>query len=201
MLLRIILIVAVAAGAINYFNTRAIEPADGVLVNDAPVQRALSIAPAIQHQGFTLTPRAHIALTARVLSGERYHVDTLANLVPRDLALGWGIMSDSAIIKQLKISQSGRFYFWQFDSEAIRARIPQIVASSANMHVIGATERVQAVIDRVRVGELISFEGKLVDVSRGDGWAIKTSLSRDDSGAGACEIIYVESASIVRSAP
>jgi hypothetical protein len=199
MLLPIVLLAAALGGAIHHFNTRAIEPAAGVLVHDAPVQRTITAAPAFSHLGYTLTPRAHFALTARVLSGERYQVDALAKLVPRDLALGWGIMSDTAIIKQLKISQSGRFYFWQYQGEAMRARVPQITASSANMHLIAANERVQAVINRVRVGELISIEGKLVDVARGDGWQMKSSLSREDSGPGACEVLYVESASIARS--
>jgi hypothetical protein len=201
MLLRIILFAAVLGGAIHHFATRPIVPPAGVLVPDAPMQRTLTAAPAFTHLGHTLTPRAHFAFTARVLSGERYKVDDLAKLVPRDLALGWGIMSDSALIEKLKISQSGRFFFWQFESEALRAQIPQIVASSANMHVIAANAQIQEVIDNVRVGELIAIEGKLVDVARGNGWAIKTSLSREDTGPGACEIVYVESTTIVRAAP
>jgi hypothetical protein len=201
MLLRIILFAAVLGGAIHHFATRPIVPPAGVLVPDAPMQRTLTAAPAFTHLGHTLTPRAHFAFTARVLSGERYKVDDLAKLVPRDLALGWGIMSDSALIEKLKISQSGRFFFWQFENEALRAQIPQIVASSANMHVIAANARIQEVIDNVRVGELIAIEGKLVDVARGNGWAIKTSISREDTGPGACEIVYVESATIVRAAP
>jgi hypothetical protein len=201
MSLRIILLAAALGGAIHHFYTRPIVPAAGVLAPHAPVQRPLTAAPAFTHLGHTLTPRAHFALTARVLSGERYKIDELATLVPRDLALGWSIMSDSAIIEQLKISQSGRFYFWQTQGDALRAQVPQIIASSANMHVIPANAQVKDVINSVRVGELIEIEGKLVDVARGDGWAIKTSLSREDTGPGACEIVYVESAAIVRRAP
>jgi hypothetical protein len=200
MLLPIVLLVAAAAGAVHYYNTRPIEPPAGVLVAQAPKQRALAHAQAFEHLGYTLTPRAQFSLTARVLAGERYHVDALAKLVPRDLALGWGIMSDSAIIKQLKISQSGRFYFWQYEGAAMHARVSQIIASSANMHLIPASAQVNAVIDSVRVGQLISIEGKLVDVARSDGWSMKTSLTREDSGPGACEVLFVETASIVERA-
>jgi hypothetical protein len=200
MLLPIVLLAAAMAGAIHYFITRPIEQPAGVLVTEAPKQRSLTNAPTFTYRNYTLTPRADFALTARVLSGERYKIDNLATLVPRDLALGWGIMSDSALIEKLNISQSGRFFFWRFEGEEMRAQIPQIVASSANMHVIPANAQVKDVIDSVRVGELISIEGKLVDVARGDGWAIKTSLSRDDSGPGACEIVYVEAATVVRPA-
>ena len=40
-----------------------------------------------------------------------------------------------------------------------------------------------------------SFEmnGYLVDVDHESGWRWRTSMSRTDTGAGACEIVYVES--------
>lgn len=195
-MLRALLLIASLIGAIHYFNTRAIEHGAGVLVDDAPVQRTITAVPAIQHRGFTLTPRARITLSARVLSAENYQVDELAKLVPRDLALGWGIMSDSGFLSNLKISQRGRFFFWEYHDEKIQAIVPQIIASSANMHLIGADETTQATIDRVRVGEIIHLEGLLVDVARGSQWSMKTSLSRNDTGGGACEIVYVESARI-----
>ena len=50
-------------------------------------------------------------------------------------------------------------------------------------------------LDRVRTGELIHLEGFLVDASRPDGWRWHTSMTRDDTGNGACELVYVESVS------
>lgn len=38
----------------------------------------------------------------------------------------------------------------------------------------------------------MSDTGPLVDVRAPSGWSINTSLSRDDTGAGACEVVYVE---------
>jgi hypothetical protein len=35
------------------------------------------------------------------------------------------------------------------------------------------------------------LEGELVDAARSDGGAIKTSLVRNDTGAGACEVMLV----------
>jgi len=40
---------------------------------------------------------------------------------------------------------------------------------------------------------VIHLQGFLVDASRGDGWRWRTSMSRDDTGDGACELVYVES--------
>ena len=42
-------------------------------------------------------------------------------------------------------------------------------------------------------GQLVNIKGYLVKVSKNDGWYWKASLSRDDTGAGACELVYVTS--------
>ena len=98
----------------------------------------------------------------------------------------------SSVIEQLAISQSDRFYFWKSRSSALPAQVEQIIASSANMHLIAASAGVANAIDRARVGQVIELEGLLVDVAMAKGGELRTSLTRTDSGAGACEIVYVE---------
>jgi len=44
------------------------------------------------------------------------------------------------------------------------------------------------------VGQIVHLEGYLVDIDSAETGSIRTSLTRDDTGAGACEIIYVEAA-------
>lgn len=127
-----------------------------------------------------------------MLAGERYRFALASDLMPRDLALGWGVMSDSSVIEQLAISQSDRFYFWKSRSNSLPAPVEQIIASSANMHLIAASAGVANAIDRARVGQVIELEGLLVDVAMAKGGELRTSLTRTDSGAGACEIVYVE---------
>jgi hypothetical protein len=51
----------------------------------------------------TLTSLASFDIRARVLARERYRFDRAADLSPIDLALGWGRMSESAVLDQLKI--------------------------------------------------------------------------------------------------
>lgn len=175
---------------------RRIDHPAGVLVATPPLQRDTPSAAAFLHDGNTLTPRADFEITARVLAAERYRFDRLAALMPRDLALGWGVMSDSAVLEQMSISQSGRFYFWRTNTATPPAPIELIIASSANMHLIPADRSVARVIDRARVGQLITLQGRLVDVRTADGAQITTSMTRGDSGAGACEVIFVENARV-----
>jgi hypothetical protein len=44
----------------------------------------------------------------------------------------------------------------------------------------------------VRVGNVVRMTGELVEAHRSDGWTWRSSLSREDSGAGACELMLVE---------
>jgi hypothetical protein len=44
----------------------------------------------------------------------------------------------------------------------------------------------------VRAGSLVRFSGYLVKVEAPDGWAWVSSLTRDDTGAGACELVWVD---------
>jgi hypothetical protein len=104
-------------------------------------------------------------------------------------------MSDSAVLASLDISQSGRFYFWHYDREPPIPR-RSIETHSANWHLVPANNRVWRTLKGLRVGSIVRLEGKLVDIETADHYTIKTSLTRQDTGAGACEVIYVESASV-----
>jgi len=190
--LALILLLLALAGALNAFVRRPIVQEPGVLVPDAPLQSDPVSRATTRLGDFELTPLADFSLDARVLSRADYRLGTESELSPTDLALGWGRMSDSAVIAQLDISQSARFYSYRWSEEPpIPAR--EIMVSSANMHLIPADPGVAAAIARVRVGELIALRGHLVEVHREDGWRWRSSLRRDDSGAGACELVLVDS--------
>ncbi len=112
--------VAVAALAIfacyKLYSSREIAHAPGVLVASDPEQRDIESAAVIERGEFRLRPRAEFSATVRVLHREDYSVGALAKLVPTDFAVGWGPMSDSAVLADIEISQGNRFYFWRTDS-------------------------------------------------------------------------------------
>lgn len=180
----------VLLGVLSYRQHRPLQPAPGVLAAELPAQVDLDHGAQLKHGDVTLTTRAHFDITARVLSRKDYSGGADARLIPTDLALGWGRMSDSDVLAKIDISQSGRFYYWHVKEFPIPRR--EIETSSANMHMIPASEDVRRQLEQVRQGELVHIAGFLVDASRADGWRWNTSLTRDDTGAGACELIYVE---------
>jgi hypothetical protein len=177
-------------GVLWHRQHRPLQPGPGVLAAEAPAQVGLGHGTQLQRGGVTLTTRAHFDITARVLSRKDYSLGADGELVPLDLALGWGRMSDSAVLDKIDISQSGRFYYWHVKDFPIPRR--EIETSSANMHMIPADPDVKRQLGQLRPGQWVHLEGFLVDASRPDGWHWNTSLTRDDTGAGACELIYVE---------
>lgn len=186
----VVLLLLCGLGAYTWWHKRPMHAAPGVVAGDVPTQQDLSTGPQLSRGHFSLEPRAKFAMTGRVLSREDYQLDDLAPIAPTDLAMGWGRMSDSSVLDRIRISQSNRFYFWYTDSFPIPRH--EIEDSSANMHMIPANDNVARELRDVRPGEVIHFEGFLVDVKRDDGWHWNTSLTREDTGAGGCEIVLVE---------
>jgi hypothetical protein len=180
----------VAWGAWSWYSNRPFREPDGVLVDGEPIQANVSDGPKLQRGRWTLTVRATYRITARVLSRETYHFDAIADLVPEDLALGWGPMSDNLVLKTLDISQSNRFYYWR-TTAATRLSREVIITHSANTHVIPESAAIAKELARLRPGQVITLQGELVDAARNDGGTLRTSLVRNDTGAGACEVMLV----------
>jgi len=173
-----------------WHGSRPISRPPGVLVAEAPLQQPLDESVPLRKGDVAIKPLAKFALTARVLSRADYRWDELAALVPTDLALGWGRMSDSSVLDKVHVSQSGRFYVWRVEQFPIPER--EIIESSANMHLIAADDAIARAIERTRVGDIVAFDGYLVEADWPGGRKAVSSLTRSDSGAGACEIVWVE---------
>jgi hypothetical protein len=177
-----------------WHGSRPITHPPGVLVADAPLQQPLDEAVALRKGEVAIKALAKFSLSARVLGRADYRWDELARLVPVDLALGWGRMSDSDVLGKIHVSQSGRFYVWRVGQFPIPER--EIIESSANMHLIAADDSIERAIGRTRVGDVIAFDGYLVEADWPNGRKAVSSLTRSDTGAGACEIVWVENFSI-----
>jgi hypothetical protein len=177
-------------GGCDWWMHRPVHPADGVLAAEDPRQTAVAGGGQLRMGRWTLTVRADYVITARVLSRESYHFDALADLVPEDLALGWGPMSDNRVLRTMDIEQANRFYFWRAPTSTSIGK-DAIITHSANTHVIPANRAIAAQLARLRPGQVVTLSGELVDGVRDDGMSIKTSLVRYDTGAGACEVMLV----------
>jgi hypothetical protein len=192
-MLRALLMVSLCVGGYGAWASLEVPPLEGMVAPYFPQQYELAEpAPSFRKADFDVTPVARFEIEARVLGREIYRHDTVAQLSPVDLALGWGPMSDSKVLKDIRTSQGNRFFYWSTDRFPVAREV--IENSSTNAHLIPATPDIEARLKEVQVGDVVHFSGMLVNAYRAsDGRSWKTSLRRDDSGDGACEIVYVTS--------
>jgi hypothetical protein len=192
---RWLLIIVVLAAAWYWWPYSQIAHAPGVVAAAAPLQTALEdVAPRLSKPGYQIQALARFELDARVLGVEHYRFDRGADLAPVDLALGWGRMSDTAVLDRITISQGARFYHWSTPQYPIPRR--EIETSSANMHLVPANEEVARQLSAVRPGNMVRLSGYLIEARGADGWRWRSSLTRNDTGNGACELIWVDRLSL-----
>lgn len=151
----------------------------------------------VKSHGFTwmLDPKSGYLVDGIVLSKKGYGSDWNAMLSPCDIALAWGKMVSTGLHKQCRWSQSGRWYYWRYDKD-FPFDNGFIAKWSANTHIIPASENLKRAVGGVSRGDTVRLEGYLVYVSGSDGkqtYTWSSSLSRDDTGDGSCEVLYLTS--------
>jgi len=188
------LLAFIAVAAIAWLFLRPESKADwkGIPAARPPVQAETNLPEAFAHGDYTVTPLARYSITAVVLARERYRNDHEADLSPIDLALGWGPMSMSGVINELKFSQSGRWYEYRWPGEP-PLEPSQMATNSANTHCLPATKDIRRALLAVKRHELVTLEGHLVEVTGPKGYRWRSSLTRNDAGARSCEVFWITS--------
>ena len=187
----LLLLFVIAACWKLFFADMPVALGPGVMITDEPKQTVIEQAQHFDFKNYQITPLASFVITAKVLAKNNYRVGRESDLSPTDLALGWKNMSDEAVLNNIVITQSNRWYHWQVQEFPILRS--EIETQSANMHLIPATSAIESMINRVKQGEIIEMRGYLVRVDAQDGWHWQSSLTRNDTGAHACELVFVES--------
>jgi len=178
-----------------FFHESTVSYGPGVMAPDDPVQQKLEKTSSFVFKEQIIIPLASFHIEAKVLSVEHYRFDKEATLSPMDLALGWGRMSDEKVLEEIDISQSRRWYRWHTDTLPIPRR--EIETHSANMHMIPADDEVDSILEKVRKGDIVRLDGMLIQAEEPSGAKWVSSLSRTDTGAHACEVVFVRKAEIV----
>lgn len=196
MIRSLLIVAAIAIALVSAYRTwlhRPVERVPGILVAEEPRQRDIdSGTRPFEHDDYEISPIATFHVRARLLGSKRYTSDRESDLSPIDFAIGWGPMSDTAVLDHLELSQRVRYFTLRW--EALPLPEEEMFGHATNMHLIPADDTVRQALDRMRVGEIIELDGYLVQVKAADGWSWRSSLSRTDRGAGACELMWVERA-------
>jgi len=178
-----------------FYPEKVVTYPSGITAPDQPKQTKIIANKEWTLDEFKFKALAEYHIKARVLSRNNFSVGKESEISPLDLALGWGPMSDQNVIDKIDISQSNRWYRWKADVLPIPAR--EISLNSANVHIIPKDEAIEEKFDKVYKGSLIEMNGYLVEITTADGWRWKSSLKRDDTAGGSCELFWVEELEIL----
>lgn len=143
-------------------------------------------------------PHANYRIYAMVVSKKGYNFGWESKIAPYDLALVWSGLMLPENQRGIRYSQSNRWYFYRYDAGYPLAK-SYIRSHSSNHHMIPANDNLKNALKSVKVKDKIYMEGYLVNIKgtvKGRNVWWNTSMSRNDSGDGACEILYLKKAVI-----
>lgn len=166
----------------------------------APLQNRFDAPKPLVVRGYSGQAHAGFSGQVQILSMHPYADDWKGLLSPVDLAVGWGPLSHREAIDELRITQSNRFYHWTIPTRQIDNWSAQdVVLNSANIHMVPGNSTIANRLLTLRPGDKVYIEGYLVDVIRPDNMIWETSLTRHDTGPGACEILLLTNISYIPS--
>lgn len=147
---------------------------------------------AVDWDDYRLEPVARFDATVLVLQATEHRGGSIP-FSKLDFGVAWGTAVDDEILKNVRFMHRGRFLYWRTeDSDLYARRGKEITHQVGNFHLIASSDVLEDLKD-VRRGDVVRLVGRLVNVSGPDRKRWMTSMTRSDTGAGACEIILVES--------
>lgn len=157
---------------------------------------------------YRLTPLYTYSISGIVVGKMDYQIfsslDKYDKVFPVDLCLIWGVNAKRKVYLEegVNFSQDCRWCWAEW-----RGSVAVDLHEMSNNHLLVNDPKIFKIINSIGRGDQVTIRGKLVDVKAKDlghpeapeiTW--KTSITRSDSGAGACEVIYVEDITILRPA-
>jgi hypothetical protein len=126
------------------------------------------------------------------------HAATNDKLNVTDLCVVWGANAHRGIYRELDFS-SGEFTCY-VESHSLEAWAAFDMTALSNNHLLTDDPRLAKVLRNVRVGDQIHFRGYLAEYSHHHGFAYHrgTSITRTDTGNGACETVFATDVEILR---
>ena len=111
----------------------------------------------------------------------------------KDISLIWGYNIKAGDYRKLHYYHADWTGYYEYSSP-----VDFVGKCFSNNHLLPADDKVAKAILSAQVGDQVRAKGYLVNYSHSGGFERKTSVTRDDTGNGACEIIYVNDFTILK---
>jgi hypothetical protein len=133
-----------------------------------------------------------------------FSIDRLDSMFPFDVCLIWGSNVANGVYRdrRVKFSQDCR-WCWAYWIGDVHFNLDEL----SNNHLVVDDDNILKLLkyivrgDQIRIkGKLVNVKAKLLKKTGQPDMVWNTSTSRTDSGAGACEVIYVEEIEVLKEA-
>jgi len=145
---------------------------------------------------YRLLPIAEFKAKGLVLSIKDYRSDPnehRISLSPTDIALGWGPMANPAVLQNFRYYQDNRrFYYTNYQSYSEEAREIEADFHVANIHIIPSNANIAKALKNIQARDMVELQGELIAVYFKGQKVWESSLTRRDSGDGACEVLFLK---------
>ncbi len=198
--------------AVTYFTKESLpDPAYyGDAVIQKPIQNKISKKPfeiEVNRELYHITPKYDYRLEGVVVSVHnadafldmRHHEEWRDFLNIKDLCVIWGENVKNGIYKEMEFDSGDWTCWYSWPNAAVGQNFRNDQLS--NNHLLAEKEAIKQSILEAAPGDHIRIEGMLVDYANpANSFRRGTSVSRTDTGQGACETIYVEKFEIIQKA-
>jgi hypothetical protein len=160
--------------------TRGITYPAGVLIKSEPQMATIGNPRPWKVGNREISPLVQFWLQGRVLCSERYYDDSLSDICPIDIGLGWGPMSDQNIIDRLDFVQGGRkLEYAPSDPDHPPPSYASLWEYVKNVHTLPADNDIKKKVCSVRTGDLLELRGYLIGIKENGQWTQVSSLKKE----------------------
>lgn len=156
-----------------------------------------------RNDSYKIIPQADYELWGLIIShnnigkiGDIYHTEESVDL--KDACVLWGENLETGAYLKGKYKSGSWTCYWDFKTYEDYHSFNE--NEVANNHLITADPDIQNRIRNLKIGNQIHIKGNLVNYeNEKTGWKRSTSMTREDTGNGACEVIFVEELEVLKS--
>lgn len=193
----VILIVVIVGGTIVILNTPIFQSLENI---SAPIQNKCEyelVSTAVDRQTTKMMKMYSYEITGVIIGLKEYFpVNTIDKLSIRDVAIGWGILTQDNNYEKFKYyTIVNRASTWDMSGDVLTSLggVDEINKNMSLNHLIYSNQETRDQMSELKIGDYVRIKGYLVNVDFAIEGEWNTSITRDDKGNNSGEIIYVES--------
>jgi hypothetical protein len=163
---------------------------------EIPLQDELSGRRPFRDGNFTIDVLGGYDIYGIVVHRARYYDDSLSSISSLDLGIAFGdFVRHPDLLDRFRFGQVDRWIYIKGNGATTADDWTQYTWQVSNNHLIFSNSELATIVRAASVGDRVRLKGYLIRASTAN-FTATSSLTRHDTGSGACEIIFVTDAKV-----